>query len=212
MLIPIQHKAGPVGQVLLRRIPQERISYRSLANPHVFRDQQIGRGPNVGAGYAVEDDPDRVQASRPPANWRQCASHQRMKPPVPCIDPLAQCGNIGSSGCRRLEDGGGKCSERRVAGDDVSDRLVQVAQERLEIDKGRTAIDAVRLAVDFKLPRVTCGARYSDDLGSSWTRGVEADREVGRAVRIRQKTVSGQTVREERLSIPPLSAPATRRG
>src|SRR4029077_786827 len=148
----------PVGLILHRRIPQERITYRNVGDPHVFRNQEIGRRPNTEAGQAVEDDPDRVQASRPPANWRQCPSDERMKSPVPCIDPSAQCRDIAGGWCCRLQDRGCKWSERRVAGGYISYRLLQVAQERLEISKGRTAIDAVCLAVDFKLPRVTCGA------------------------------------------------------
>jgi hypothetical protein len=93
--------------------------------------------------------------------------------------------------------------ERRVAGGYISYRFVEIAQERLEIDKSRTAIDAVCLAGDFKLSGVTCGAGYSDNLQTSCTSGVDADGEVGGVARIREKAVSGQTIREERLSIPP---------
>ena len=97
-----------------------------------------------------------------------------------------------------MENRGGKYGKRCVVGDYIADRLVQIAQERLEIDQGRTTIDPVRLAGDFKLPGVTCGAGYSDKLGFGRTGSVEAHRETGAVVRIRQKTVSGHAVRQKR--------------
>src|SRR5215469_1940198 len=111
--------------------------------------------------------------------------------------------NIAGCGRGGLEDGGGEGSKGRVTDGYVPDRLVKVAQEGLEIGKSRTAIDPVHLAINLKLPCMTCGASYSDGLESPWARRVEAYGEVCQIVRIRQEAVSGQIIRQERLAVLP---------
>ena len=96
----------------------------------------------------------------------------------------------------------GKGGEGLGGGPHGRDCIVQVLQETLKIDDGRSAVDPVVGAVDVDLPRVAGGAGHADRWPARIIGHGEADRKIGRRTEgIRQIAVSLEPVAQERLAI-----------
>ena len=60
-IVAVVGKAGPLGFVLYRRIPEEGIAHRRIGSMDIFRDDMVRRRADIQPSYTVEDHPDRIE-------------------------------------------------------------------------------------------------------------------------------------------------------
>src|ERR1700675_3761535 len=77
---PVLHGTVPLGTVLARGIPQERIADGSVG------DLKIAGEVEVVPGDAIEDHAEGVEPTGPPWRWRQARVHESTE----TIDPFAE--------------------------------------------------------------------------------------------------------------------------
>ena len=167
-VVAVVGKAGPLGLVLDRRVPQERIAHRRVGPLDVAGDDVIRGWAEVETGEAVEYHTNGVKPRRSPSLGRQSAGDQCVVAQIPSINALVKCHDIVGVGCGGVEDRIGKGVEGSIAATHLSHGAVEIGEEALEIDDPRAAIDPVKFPLCGDLPGVASRACHADSSASGW--------------------------------------------
>ena len=198
-LVAIGRETGPLGVVLLRRVPDERIAHRCIGDGDVVGDDMIGSGPQIEPGQPVEDHAHRIEPADAPSLGGERSLDQDVVAGIPARNVGAELGLVALSAM--AGDIGGEAAEFALVGEDMADRQVDVGEKRLEVDDRRSAIDAPGRAADLDLPGVASRAGHRQAGIAALASREKADRKAVPGIGIVEIAVAQHAVRREARSI-----------